>query len=117
MLNDILTASGLPYKAARFPDPPATTYIIYFDDVVSMGPDPIQGGADGVPYILAHNVTFELYAPTIDRDAETALEAAIAAQGLEYTAQGWCWLRELQRYQQIVEISYTEKGELIHGKT
>lgn len=118
MVNEILAASGLPYKEARFPDPPATTFAIYFDSVGRTGPDPVlHGDTDGMPCILSHDATIELYAPVIDRDAEKSLEAAIAAKGLEYTTQGWYWLKDLQRYQQIYEFSYTEKGGLNNGKT
>lgn len=110
MVNEILTASGLPYKEARFPDPPAETYAIYFDSAEKSGPDPVtQASTDGIPYILNHDATIELYAPMIDHDAEDKLEDAINGAGLEYIKQDWYWLKDIQRYQRIYEFSYVEK--------
>lgn len=110
MVNKILTASGLPYKEARFPDPPRETHAIYFDGVTREKPDPVpRTGTEGVPCILTHDIMVELYAPVIDPAAASALEAAIDAEGLEYTSQGWYWLSNIQRYQNIYEFTYTEK--------
>lgn len=107
MVNKIMDASGLPYKVARFPDPPAETHAIILDNVTKEGPDPVA--RSGMPCILTHGIMVELYAPVIDHDAEERLEAAIDAEGLEYTKQGWYWLSNIQRYQNIYEFTYTEK--------
>lgn len=110
MVNKILDASGLSYKEARYPDPPTETHAIYFDSVTKAGPDPVaRTGTNGVPCVFTHDIMVELYATVIDRTAESALEAALDAEGLEYTKQGWYWLSNIQRYQNIYEFSYTEK--------
>lgn len=110
MVNEILTASGLPYKEARFPDPPAETYAIFFDSSEKSGPDSVpQTNGDGIPYILNHDATIELYAPMIDQNAEERLENAINGAGLEFAKQDWYWLKDIQRYQRIFEFSYIEK--------
>lgn len=108
MLNDILTASGLLYAEARYPDPPEDeTYAVYFDNVTKTGPDPIPG--IGLPCILTHDCMVELYEPIQDPTAEADLEAQLDARGLEYTKQARYWLQNVQRYQVIYEFTYTEK--------
>lgn len=102
MIQDILTAAGLPFKQARYADPPNGTYIVYFDEVTADGPD-------GLNRILTHDITVEVYEPRQDAAAEAAIEAAIDAHGLHWAKQSRYWLKSINRYQVIYEFSYTEK--------
>ena len=71
MVNEILTASGIPYRQGRYPDPPAKTYGVYFDDITTIeGPDAIPGA----PLLIRHDVMVELYEPKADIKAEEALD-------------------------------------------
>lgn len=102
MIENILKASGLPYKQTRFAKPPVGSYLVYTDDVRTDGPD-------GLPWIRHHSPTVFLYSREIDPAAEAALEAAIEAQGLQYEKEGAEWDDQAQRYETIYEFSYTEK--------
>jgi hypothetical protein len=51
----------------------------------------------------------ELYEDRPDDATETALEAAIAAEGLQYSKQDRYWLQSEQQYQVIYEFTYNEK--------
>jgi hypothetical protein len=104
MIEKLLTAASIPARAARFPDPPAT-HAIYFDSVDAEGPD------CGPHRILYHNATVELYAPSIEAgDAAMArLVEELDAEALPFSTQGWYWLDEIRRYQEIIEFTYTEK--------
>ena len=102
MLNEILTAAGIPHKPARFPDPPKGTHAVWFDDVTADGPD-------GINRIFTHNATVELYEDVQDPGAENALEAEIDARGLHYEKQARYWLDSIKRYQVIYEFTYHEK--------
>ena len=102
MVNNILTASGLPYKETRFPSPPKETYAVYLDGVTADGPD-------GMNLIFTHDIMVEVYEPTPDPEAEASLEAVITAAGLHYTKQPRYWLESVRRYQVIYEFTYIEK--------
>jgi hypothetical protein len=106
MTENILTASGIPYKRARFLSPPAETYAVYFDELTTDGPDLM---AAGTSQIVNHAVMVELYEPTLDRDAEARLEEQLIAAGIHWTKQAAYWLHNVQRYQVIYEFEYTEK--------
>ena len=106
MTEIILTASGIPYKQARYPHPPAETYGVYFDNLTTDGPDPV---AAGMPQIVSHDVMVELYEPKQDPDAEARLEAQLNARGLQWTKQDRYWLQNVQRYQVIYEFNFSEK--------
>ena len=103
MVNEILNAVGLPYRAARFPDPPAA-FVVYFDEVETDGPD-------GYNMIFRHGVMVEVYAPTqtAAAEAEAAIEAELDVRGLPWTKQACYWLKQIQRYQVVYEFDYTEK--------
>lgn len=103
MILEILKAAAIPSKAAQFADPPKGAYAVYFDSVDGDGPD---GEACRV---FAHDCIVELYAPTIDEKAKQRLEAELDARGIHYTTQGWYWLNETRRYQEIYEFTYIEK--------
>lgn len=103
MINNILTASGLPYRETQWiGSPPAETYGIYLDDVDA-------DGSDFETRIFTHNITVELYEPKPDPEAERALETELNAKGLKWTKQSRYWLTDAQRYQVIYEFSYIEK--------
>lgn len=106
-VNTILTATGLAYKEARFPQPPEGAYVVYMDDVDTDGPD-------GIPCMLTHGVTFELYAPTLlgAKDAEGAIEGVLSAAGLQWSKQAAYWLQTEQLYQTVYTFDYTEKRRL-----
>ena len=108
MIETILTASGIPYRQGRFLRPPAETYAVYFDNVETDGPDPVPSLASR-PRVVRHDVMVELYEPSPDPEAEAALEAALDAQGLDYTKQDLYWLQNVQRYQVIYEFTFTDK--------
>ena len=102
MINEILTATGVPFRRSRFLKPPAETYAVYMDDVSADGPD-------GINRIFTHDITLEVYEPAPDDAAEAAIEAAIDAQGLQWEKQDRYWLQDEQRYQVIYEFSYIVK--------
>lgn len=103
MVDNILTAAGVQFRRARFPSPPAATYAVYTDDLETNGPDTDPW------MVVTHNVTVEVYEPAPDDANETAIEAAINAQGIAWTKQDRYWLQSEQRYQVIYEFSYIEK--------
>lgn len=103
MIDKILTAAGIPFRQARWPDPPEGTYALTFDDVEADGPD-------GMPArIFAHNVTVELYEDVADPEAEAAFEAQLAAEGIHWAKQARYWLDNIKKYQTIYEFTYITK--------
>lgn len=103
MINTILQAADVPGREGWYDSPPAGNYVIYFDDVTLDGPDAHP------EWVKRHDVTLELYEPIADPAAEAALEAAMTAQGREWTKQGRYWLKDLKRYQVIYEFTFIEK--------
>ena len=99
----MLAGTGIPFRRARFPAPPAGSYIVYTDDIRTDGPD-------GIPALLTHALTLELYEAVPDDAAEAAVETAIAARGLQWDKQDRYWLQDAQRYQVVYEFEFTEKG-------
>lgn len=102
MIEEILTASGVPFREGQFLRPPAKTYAVYMDDVTADGPD------DAVR-ILYHAATVELYEPKPDPEAEKAVEAQLNARGLKWSKQSRYWLEAAQRHQVVYEFEYTKK--------
>ena len=102
MVKQILTSSGIPFRRARYPSPPAGTYIVYMDDITTDGPD-------GLNWLYTHDITLEVYEPKPDDAAEATIEAALNAAGIAWTKQERYWLQSEQRYQVVYEFSYTEK--------
>lgn len=102
MLNDILTATGIPYKETRFLKPPTTTYAVYNDTYEARG-------CDFRNRLKAHDVTIELYEYKPDKPAEEKIEAELNARGIEYTKQERTFIDSEQLYQIIYEFSYIEK--------
>lgn len=105
MIEKILTASGVTFRRSHFVRPPAETYAVYLDDKTTDGPD-------GINAIIHHDVTVEVYEPKADDATEAAIEAAIDAQGLQWTKQDRYWLSDENRYQVIYEFTYTEKRRI-----
>lgn len=102
MIETLLAAAAIPSRQARYHDAPQGTYGIWFDEAET-------DGADDVNCLLVHNGTVELYAPEPDKDAEAAFEAELDARGIHWSKQGWYWMDNLKRYQNIYEFSYIEK--------
>lgn len=108
MTKEILLAAAVPFRAARYPDPPEI-HAIYFDSVSTdaQGINPDVGPA----LSFAHDCTVELYAPTIEAgdSAFERIRDQLQSRGIRYTTQGWYWLSSIRRYQEVIEFSYIEK--------
>ena len=104
MIKEILTAAGIPYQEAQYPDPPEGTFAVWLEGVDT-------DGADCDNRIFTHNCTVELYAPTIETGNEdrSCLFAELNARGVHYTTQGWYWLNSIRRYQEVIEFKHIEK--------
>lgn len=102
MVNDILTAAGIQGRRGRFTGAKPDSYVVWMDDHTTDGPD-------GLPWVIQHDVTLELYEEKPDDAAEAALEAALVASGLQYSKQDRYWLQTEQMYQVIYEFTYYEK--------
>lgn len=102
MINKITKAAGLNCRKSRFLKPPAGTYGVFMDDITTDGPD-------NKVMLYTHSITLELYESEPDDNMEAAVEAAITAEGLQWTKQDRYWLQDEQRYQVIYEFEYIEK--------
>ena len=104
MINSVLMAAAIPHQEAQYPDPPTGTYAVYLDGIDA-------DGADGSVAVLGHNCTIELYAPTIQAGNEdrARLLAELETRGVHYTTQGWYWMKELLRYQEVITFNYYKK--------
>lgn len=110
MVNEILTATGIKHAHGRFLRLPETTCAVYFDNVEISAADRVTPPTPaGVPRICTHHITVELYEPAPDDPSEAKLEAALDAQGLEWTKEDRYWLPDVQRYQVLYEFSYIIK--------
>lgn len=105
MTDKILTTAGIPYRVGRFTKAKPATYAVVLDDVTTDGPD-------GLPMILQHDVTVELYEDRPDPTAEYNLETALTGAGMLWTKQARYWLQSEQQYQVIYEFTYYEKRRL-----
>ena len=106
MLKTLLQSAAIPARSARYPDPPAETYAVYFDEETVDGPDIPDAES---PLVIWHDCMVELYEPIQDDAKETAFEAALRAHGLLWTKRERHWLKDVQRYQTIYEFTYYEK--------
>lgn len=104
-VNDILSASGIPYRKTRFLKPPAGTYAVYTDHITTDGPD-------GIPALLYHSITIELYTASPDPEAEQAVENALVSHGMQFQKQDAYWLQKEQRYQIAYDFEYIEKRRI-----
>ena len=105
MVNQILTATGIPYKESRFLKPPTTTYAIYNDAIE-------RRGGDSINLLSQHDVSIELYEYAPDPEAEKAIEDQFDALGIEYTKAPRYWIQEEQLYQVVYDFTYHSKGGL-----
>ena len=86
------------------------TYAIFFENIEVDSADPvIPDSSGGLPRVLTHSVTVELYEPGPDDDTEQAIESALNAVGLSWTKQDREWLQDVQRYQVIYEFDFLTK--------
>lgn len=104
MINQILIAAAIPHQEAQYPDPPDGTFAVWLDSVDA-------DGSDCDNCIFTHDCTIELYAPTIPAGNEDKkrLLAELDARGIHYTTQGWYWLKDLRRYQEVIEFTHYQK--------
>lgn len=102
MIDQILKATGVPFKETMFSRVPDKTYAVFHDDVEVDGPDYENR-------IYFHGITVELYEKQPDPKAEAAIEAQLNARGLKWTKQSRYWIPEAQRYQVIYEFTYITK--------
>lgn len=110
MVTEILKRAGVKFRQSRYTARPLPdTYAVYFDDREA-------AGADGINCLINHNITIEVYEISPDDAIETAIEEALDAYGLEWSAQARYWIQEEQRYQVIYEFTYIEKRRIKHGK-
>jgi hypothetical protein len=107
MIKEILTAAGVEYAQGRFITMPKGTHAVYFDDVETETADPVASA--GMPRIYHHSITVELYEPAPDDATESAIEAELDARALPWSKQDRYWLKDLQRYQVIYELTYHTK--------
>ena len=106
MVKKILSTAGVQGRRGRFTGGKPASYVVWLDDVTTEGPDDLPGA------LLRHDVTLELYEDKPDDAAETSLEAAIVAEGLQYTKQDRYWLQSEQQYQVIYEFTYYDKRRI-----
>ena len=105
MISEILTAARLPHQEAQYPDPPKGTFAVWLESVTA-------DGSDFDNRIFTHDCTLELYAPTVEAGNKdrTRLFAVLDSRGIHYTTQGWYWLNNIRRYQEVIEFTYTTKS-------
>lgn len=105
MIKKILAAADVPSREARFSDPPAL-HAVYFDSVTTG-----DGEDTGSALSLIHDCTVELYAPSIEEGnaARERVCVELDARSIRYSTQGWYWLTDIRRYQEIIEFTHIEK--------
>lgn len=109
MIQEILKAAGVKHRQGRFPQPPAETYAVYFDNVDVDGADPVPTDT-GLPQVEAHSVRVEVYEPKPDPETEQAIESALKSRGLPWSKEDRVWLQDVQRYQVLYELEYYAKN-------
>lgn len=106
MIDQILTEAGFilnqTYRETRFVKPPQQTYIVYMDAFN-------RYGSDDMNLLTAHDVTFEMYQYTPDKDAEKRLEDVLNRMGISFDKQPRYFIDSEQLYQVIYEFSFIEK--------
>lgn len=104
MIAELLNTAAIPAKEARYPDPPAL-HAVWFDSVDGDGPDL------GAAQIFQHDGDVELYAAdlTSGKAALRRLTDQLDARSIHYSTQGWYWMKEIRRYQEIISFTYIEK--------
>ena len=111
MTHKMLTAAGIANKQGRFPKPPDNkNYAVYFDDIEKEGADRVPTPYKaGLPCIVHHSISVELYEPRPDPEAESAFETQLDAQGLDWSKEDRYWIQSEQCYQVVYSYNYTEK--------
>lgn len=102
MINEIMTALGVPSKETMFSRAPAGDYAVYHDDVTADGPD-------GINRIFTHNITVELYEVKPNPTLEASMEEELNSRGIKWSKQSRYWVEGAQRYQVIYEFFYITK--------
>lgn len=102
MIKEMLNAANIPAWPVRCADPPPVTYALYSENVTTDGPD-------GQNRIFTHSATIELYEPTLDEEAELAIERVLSEAEVHWTKQDRYWLSAVQRYQTVYEFTYINK--------
>lgn len=96
-----LETTGYKVKEVRFLKPPAYPYIIFFDNTDTRG-------ADDQNFITDHDVIVELYSESIDKEAETKIEALFDQKAFEYRKSRE-WIESEAHFQTLYEFEFTEK--------
>lgn len=109
MLNEILTAAGVEHSRGRFLKKPDVNYALYFDDLEVDAADRVTSASAGLPRIITHDVSIELYEPKQDDAVEAAIEAELDVRGLSWTKQDRLWLDKEKLYQVVYEFNYITK--------
>lgn len=110
MVNEILTAAGVEHARGRFLKKPDVNYALYSDNIEVDTADRVTPSASaGLPRIITHAVTIELYEPIQDDAVETAIEAQLDIRGLPWTKQDRYWLDKEKLYQVVYEFNYITK--------
>lgn len=106
MVKQVLDAAGFidgsTYTETMFVSPPPGTYCIYLDTYT-------RRGSDDLNLIRDHTYTIELYSPYPNPEAETRIEAALDARGIDFEKDPLYWLQEEQLYQVVYTFDFTEK--------
>jgi len=102
-VNEILSVAAVPAREAEFPSAPEL-FAVWFDSTEA-------DGADQEVNLITHDCTVELYAPLIAEGnaARQRILAQLKSRGIHYTTQGWYWLKNISRYQEIIEFTHIEK--------
>lgn len=105
MLKEIFDTAAVPSQEARFPNPPEI-HAVYFDSMTTG-----DGEDTGPALSIVHDCTVELYAPSVaeGNEARGRICGQLDVRGIRYTTQGWYWLSDLRRYQEVIEFTYIEK--------
>ena len=109
MVNDILTAAGVEHSRGRFLKKPDVNYAVYFDNIEVDAADRVTPASSGLPRIITHGVSIELYEPIQDDAIEAAIEAELDVRGLSWTKQDRYWLDKEKLYQVVYEFNYITK--------
>lgn len=102
MINEIMTATGIPFKETMFSREPAGDYAVYHDNVTADGPD-------GFNRIFTHDIVVEIYEKKPNPKLEALFEGDLNSRGIKWSKQSRYWVQEAQRYQVIYEFSYITK--------
>jgi hypothetical protein len=102
LVDEILSAVGLPFRQTLFLKPPQGAYIVWLAESK-------RRGADLANCITERSVTFELYSKEPDDGAEQAVEAALDAVALEYVKYARAWLDKEGLYMTAYDFETIEK--------